>query len=407
MLGSERGSGMIWWVIILVILVVVAGVLAYTFQADLQEAQGTIKSLNEEVGKQRTTLAERISEFSALADVVGFAGESVDSRKPEISAIKTRIGGLNTKYPDIQDSDATLEKLLVRFDDMVAADQGKYSDVQANLATAQAAERSAHDLATSTATEKDKTIAQLQGDVKAEQNRGSENAKKSQDTIDALRNQVSELEAQQQKLAADAKKEKNLLENMILAREAKIREIEDRNHLVREKDTSDGEVVDVSISTGIGYINAGFRQGIKPGMRFKVFEYLKGGEKHWKGELQVREVEEGMSSANILSSLDFANPVKKGDQISSPIYDRDRPPVFAFVGELTGRYSKDELTRLLAMQGAHVASSVSVDVDFLVVGAKSDAPEAVDIEATPEFVLAREYGADIISVRELESMLQF
>lgn len=407
MLGSERGSGMIWWVIILVILVVVAGILAYTFQADLQEANRTIVNLNTELEAQRSTFAASISEFGALADAVGFAGESLDARKPEVSAIKSRVSDLNTKYAEIQDSDATLEKLLVRFDDMITAANARYGDSQTNLTTAQTNERSAQDLATSTAAEKDKTIAQLQGDIRAEQNRASENAKKSQDTIDALRNQVSELESQMQKLTADAKKEKNLLENMILAREAQIREIQDRNRMVREKDTSDGQVVDVSTTTGIAYVNAGFRQGVKPGMRFRVFEFGKGGTKHWKGELQIREVEESMSSANVVSSPDIANPVKKGDQISSPIFDREKPPVFAFVGEPTGRYSKEELARLLANQGAQVASNVTVDVDFLVVGAKSSAEGAPDIEATPEYIRALEYGADMISVRDLESMLQF
>jgi len=409
MLGSERGSGMIWWVIILVIFFVVAAVLAYTFNSDLQAANGQIKNLGDEITKLKEERSAAIVEGGQLADVVGFAGgdSTATDRKAEITAVKTRIAELNTKYQDIQDSDATLEKLLVRFDDMVTQSKGRISDVETALATAQGSERSAQELATSTAAEKDKTIAQLQGDIKAEQNRATENSSKSQSSIDALRNQVSDLEGQMQKLTTDAKKEKNLLENMVLAREAQVRESQDRVRMIREKDTSDGQVVDVSGGTGVAYIDAGFRQGVKPGMRFKVYELLKGGEKHWKGDLQVREVEENMSSANIVTAQDIANPVKRGDQISSPIFDRDRAPVFAFVGEPTGRYSKEDLARLLAMQGAKVSPSVTVDVDFLVVGRKSDADGAPEIEATPEYERAIEYSIDMISVRELESMLQF
>ncbi len=407
MLGSERGAGMIWWVIILVILVVVSGVLAYTFQTDLREAQVRIDSLSAQLQTKETDIAAMVSEFGELADAVGFSGETLGQRKPEITAVKARIGDINAKYADIQDSDATLEKLLVRFDDLLTQSQAKYGDSQTNLDTAQKNERSAQDLATSTAAEKDKTIEQLQADIRAEQNRASENAKKSQDTIDALRNQVSEIESRMQKLAADAKKEKNLLENQILGREAQIREMQIHERTVREKDTSDGQVVDVSRTTGIAYVDLGFRHGVKPGMRFRVFEYEKGGAKKWKGEVQIREVEETMSSANVLASPDLGNPVKKGDHLANPLFDRDKTPVFVFVGEMNGRYSRDEVTRLIQAQGAMVADRVTADTDFLVVGAKSDAEGAPELEATPEYVRAIEYKTDIISVRDLESMLRF
>ena len=111
------------------------------------------------------------------------------------------------------------------------------------------------------------------------------------------------------------------------------------------------------------------------------------------------------AKAGIVSNLDFSNPIAPGDQITNPFYSRDHTPVFVFLGRMTGRYSKEEASRLVEQAGGRVDENISVNADFVVVGEKDD-PEGPELTESDTYKLAVEFGCDILSVRDLETLLR-
>src|SRR5262249_23673530 len=150
--------------------------------------------------------------------------------------------------------------------------------------------------------------------------------------------------------------------------QAKIEQINDRNKMIRDHDVPDGKVIDASKTSGLAWIDVGARHGLVRGTRFQVFDLGRGGERRPKGWVEVRELRDSTALCGITEVKDPMDPIVAGDLISNPYFDRDKKPVFVFLGDLPGRYSKEEVTRMLRAKGAQVEDQVTAMTDFLVVG---------------------------------------
>jgi NAD-dependent DNA ligase len=409
MKNHERGSALIWWVIVLVILTVAASVLAFTqFQESEKRGEEITRLQGEIKNKWDPEKVKMATDIQHLFQATGWSGDAGTTAETVIKLAGDRVTAMKQKFPThITGSESTLEAALKGVEAAYDETANRLKDTQAALEVAQADAEKAKDATRKVGTDKDQEIAKLNTSIKEEQDRGARNQQTSTQTIEGLRNRITELEGEKQKVETDRKKERNDLENKVLAAQAKIEQINDRNKMIREHDVPDGKVIDASKTSGLAWIDVGARHGLVRGTRFQVFDLGRGGEKRPKGWIEVRELRDGTALCGITDVRDPMDPIVAGDLISNPYFDRDKKPVFVFLGDLPGRYSKDEVTRMLRAKGAMVEDQVTAMTDFLVVGQapKSDTP--VVLEDSPAFQLAKEYGVQVMSANDLTSYIQY
>jgi vacuolar-type H+-ATPase subunit I/STV1 len=158
---------------------------------------------------------------------------------------------------------------------------------------------------------------------------------------------------------------------------------------------ADGEIVSVTHRSGKGWINLGREKHVRNGHVFRVFQYIKGGKKLYKGRVEVIKVEDSTSEVRIVEETDELNPITGRDYISSPFYSPDYSPVFVFAGtslesrEVTPQYLRAKMASL----GAVVKESVDLNTDYLVA--------TKGYELSEEYQTARRLNITVIRERDL------
>lgn len=218
-----------------------------------------------------------------------------------------------------------------------------------------------------------------------------------------LRSQLEQLRLERDQQVTELKRTLNFKENEIRSLQGKIAKMQEQ--VQREEDIAtiekDGTIQHVLASQGKAWIDLGRVDRIAKGMRFRVFQTVKGGKRIAKGTVEVQKVDERMSEVRIVEETDPLNPIVAGDMIASPFYDRNATPVFVLAG--SGLESKDVTKELLVAKieslGGRVSKEVDEKTDFLVA--------MKDYENTPEYRAARELQVKILRERDLLEFLGY
>ena len=156
----------------------------------------------------------------------------------------------------------------------------------------------------------------------------------------------------------------------------------------------DGQLLTVFDSEK-GWINLGRGQHVYKGLPFRVFQYVKGGKKRYKGKIEVVKVSEATSEIRVVEEKDNLDPITEGDYITSPFYDPSENPVFVFAGtELsTQAMTRQSLEARMLRFGGVIQDKVDIATDFVVA--------LTGYESSAEYAAAKELGVTIIRDREL------
>ncbi len=258
---------------------------------------------------------------------------------------------------------------------------------------------------TSSRADKEKAVGELTAQIEDEKTRfGQLQQQKLDVEKEADAKQRELIDAKNAVLAEkEAEHEKSTVEQARL--ESKINELEGVIQNLRKKElrtlaetTADGEVTHADQRLGLAWINLGQKHNLRRGMTFEVFQYVKGGEKKKKGMVEIRTLEEDLAQCAILAQVDEADPIVKGDWVVSPLYDKEKAPVFVFAGTkvTNDRYNQEELIRRIEETGSRVDREISVETDFVI---------AIDeAEQDEKFAKAVQFG--VIVMREPE-LLEF
>ena len=157
----------------------------------------------------------------------------------------------------------------------------------------------------------------------------------------------------------------------------------------------DGTILAVLSDSGKAWIDLGRRNLLRKGLVFRVFQFVKGGKRLYKGRVEVRKVDERMSEVRVIEEVDSLNPIAKGDFVASPFYDPESDLIFVFAGtELeSGRITRDNLVMKMESYGAKIGDKVDLSTDYLVA--------MKNYESSPEYRTARELGVTVIRERDL------
>lgn len=179
----------------------------------------------------------------------------------------------------------------------------------------------------------------------------------------------------------------------------KIRELEEllkKEAVVKTIIEIDGVIDWVSPDGKYAYINLGEGDRLVRGTKFGVFEYGKGGEVKIKGEVEAKVVEANMTKVIVTKVTNKYDPIKSGDYIFNPVYNRERAQVFVLAGNFDVPdhvFSKEEIKRRVRAIGGEVEETVTLRTDFVIVGE--------DFQNDPNYTKAGEIGILVIPVRDL------
>lgn len=212
------------------------------------------------------------------------------------------------------------------------------------------------------------------------------------DNDDRRRQMREDVEKQSQTLEGFRKKSRgeNVVQDSRIAElESRVRQLTSQIDIANREFSPDGAILASAASDGFVVIDRGMTHNIHKGMKFTVYT-RRGGRNVLKGQIQVINVEERISTCRVGTEQDLNDPYVAGDLIHNPVYDPTHQRGFAVRGEFV-RFSPLEISRFVEQSGARVDSKLTVDTDYLVAGANCDK----DIE------LATKLGVSIISEEQL------
>ena len=153
---------------------------------------------------------------------------------------------------------------------------------------------------------------------------------------------------------------------------------------------SDGKIVLLDEQTKIVHLDIGSNDRVYPGLTFSVYDKSVPIPKDGKGkaEIEVFDVQENISSAQIVSS-EPRQPIILGDIVANLIWDSSKSNLFVIAGQFDldddGAIDPDAIDRiksLIEKWGGKVESSVSIKTDFIVLGEAPKVLKKPSIEET-------------------------
>lgn len=328
------------------------------------------KTWTQQVDQAMQSLPARIEDRAARVDNLLQAWEPIISR---YQAMKTEKGQLETQVANKNSQIQSLQE---------AAAQKDAQHVQTVEQAQLAAQRDQARLAT-----------QLE-QVRTENTSFAERARTLNDGIETVREE------------ANSERQRHLVVEKTM--DGQVQNMKNKLTLERERETPDGEVLAVDPILKTVFIDVGGKNFLRRGTRFKVYRTGKGDEKIHKGWIRVVDVADSRAECRV-DEVSHPRGVEAGDWIYNPYFNpsvkSEDKQHFAFVGQISGRYTREILESMLERRGAVIDPNVTIETDFLVVGQSED-PELGDITENPEYQKAKRWGIEMVRAGDLEPFLK-
>jgi hypothetical protein len=142
----------------------------------------------------------------------------------------------------------------------------------------------------------------------------------------------------------------------------------------------DAQIVRIDFQNGIVFLDAGLNDHVYRGLTFAIYDRNKPVPENGEGkaEIEIFQVDKQVSAARIVKS-DKNDPIVQDDIVANLIWDRNTPNRFVVVGDFDfnndGRLDDDgaqQIAELIERWGGIVDNAITVDTDFLILGAEPD-----------------------------------
>jgi NAD-dependent DNA ligase len=407
-MAQREGSVYLYLFIVAVVLFFVMAIAFFFENAAKNELAGQFEAQRATTQNLTGSNKDLSDELAALRGLVSGTKYSEDENEGTTAFIASiRENELSKLQKTINDALGELEELPRSYDNLIAP----YDDLQSllqNLREARKEALQARDVASNELAEATKSSENTVTELRSKYNEALDRIRELDASnadidssykaekagwvrrIDDLRSDLAD-----QKITFERERdfERNKLSSVQRRLDGILSEVEKSRSF--ENVEPDGQLQEVLGVSNKGWINLGRRDHIHKGLPFRVFQYVKGGKKEYKGRVEVIKVADRVSEVRILEEGDSLNPITAGDFITSPFYDPDENPVFVFAGSQlsTSAVSRQTLEARMAYFGAVIQDKVDLDTDFVVA--------LEGYEASTEFAAAKQLGVTIIRDREL------
>ena len=363
---KNRGAAQVslMWVIALVVIMLLSVGFGFLQSEEVTKKQLALDTANAALEARQSDLTairtSRADDFVLL----GFANEAGDT--VSVEAIQAWMNEFVTRFgldsSNIKKTEDLSGPVFAKYDEVVGERDGLKSEV-----TQLRADLAARNAASATAiTGKDSTIADLRNqmdDMKNSKDQEIVNLERQRDSLrDQLRDRdqtVTELRAvsdQQSRDSAAALANLQQRNDIISGR---------LNEVARRASSPDGSILAVNTALESAWIDLGSSDRLTVGMEFDV---RNASSNALKGRLKVVSVEADRAETMILSQVDKYDPVREDDLILNAIYDPNRKPVAALLGNGFGKYNANDIRSMLASVGVEVREGVTSETDYLLLG---------------------------------------
>jgi len=402
-MAQREGSTYLYLFIVACVLFMIMTVVFFIDNSDKQRIEEQL-GLRDDRIKQLEASNRQLSDASNnLKILIAGPGGDTSWRGEEDyrNEMKTKAeAAINEVLADLKQSKRSYDSLIGCYGDI----QGLFKqliaardEAFAKRETASQAEVKGRETSDSTVTELKKKTEEILGQLQELQTKFEDLDNKSKQEKAELVKEKEKIQDESSDRIIQLSRQINYKENQIKALDNRIDKLLEESRKEREFDEiePDGKLVDVLGASGKGWINLGRVNHLRNGLVFRVFQYLKGGKKLYKGKVEVQRVDEDTSEVRIVEEVDGLNPIVARDMVSSPFYDPKDQPIFVFAGsELESRnVTKDYVISKMKSYGAQIRDKVDINTEFLVA--------TKNFENTPEYKAARELGVTVIRERDL------
>lgn len=417
---STRGAatvGLIWVVVLVVLLLAsVAGI--WMVNADKTVAETKIAGLTKERDEKEARVSELKKKILEFSKVAGFRDENNPDAEVRVDQITNTLKDVREKHALGQDA-TTASKVIERLQAIIDELTRTKGEAITQGAQAEQARAALQGNLQDVTKKKDEEIDGITKQLSDERDRHANQETTDKGRIDDLTKRLADAEGRAKADKTESDKQIAKLTEELKVRDERIASSSKKLEMIRQPDTPDGAVVDVS-NANTCYVDIGAKQMLRRGTRFKVFNYTKNGAMHEKGMIEITKVEDAMAAATVTELKDKSDPISKGDKIAAPNYDPKMPREFVLMGRFPSGYSRAMVADRLRSLGATVKDKVGPATDFLVMGDKEDAAAKPDetkeggdeAKATgpsddEQLKLAQLYRVQIMPVREILDYLRY
>lgn len=374
---NNRGAAQVslMWVIALAIIALLSAGFGYIQNGQYTDSQNALstKSSALEVAKTALTAVKtaRADDFNEL----GFADADGSNVSP--AAIKVWSNEFVTRFALDPASINKLEDLsgpiFAKYDEAIGQRDGLQSEVN-QLRNDLAAKTSANSTAVSG---KDSTIGSLRAELDDTKNSKDQEIVNLERQRDSLRDQLRDRDTTVTQL-------RSVNDQQTREAAAALANLQQRNDIIsgrlnevsRRAASADGSILAVNGELGAAWIDLGYNNRLTVGMQFDV---RNANSNALKGRLEVVSVEADRAEARIVSQVDPYDPVSETDLVLNAVYDPNRKPVAALLGNGFGQYNANDIRSMLANVGVEVREGVTSETDYLLLGTPFFDEESGDV----------------------------
>lgn len=388
----ERGVSMVVVAVIVVIAAIflVSGYMMYARNVEIDTAKQANDAKEDEV---RNKLGEYSGERMAVSDQSGWLIEGKRSES-DPNAIRAFLEARGTS--EYLKRSLTVQGLCTILEESLAHAEMGENEARLNKEIAEKSLESCRGRLGDIRTKKDNFLRGISDDIKRLNTEVNAENDSFTEKSENLKEAKIALERQKDNLAKKTAEERSELKTKKIQKQQELEALTKKEAMVKTMIEVDGVVDWVSPDGEYAYINLGKDDRLVKGTKFGVFEYGKAGSILLKGEVEAKTVYDTMTKVSVTRTADPYDPVKPGDYIFNPVYDKERPRVFVFAGKFDAPeyvFKKDEMKKRIEAIGGSVDDQVTLKTDFVIVGE--------DFQDDANYGKAGEIGILVIPVKEL------
>jgi NAD-dependent DNA ligase len=407
MTQRERGAiSAVWFVFVIVLFLGALGIV-YTQQGELKRARDRAAAAEATSQISTDNLETERSRHLELSGLVGFRSGAGAISSQE--ALKAKIEEYANLYPNaVGPSDKSVEAVFERLRSLADRFQAQAAEAEQARQTALTDRSAADDARNATNREMQAQLDSVNNELADARNVASQQQQAADSRLSDMQSQIDNLTVQ--KNEADAEHQRTLSQATAEVEKSRgrVTELAKKVEIIGSDDApwaADGSVIEIGKSAGLVFVDIGSKDMLRTGVKFDVFRIGKGGELVRKGTIEVRELASDHAIAGVVEQLDWRDPIVKGDLVANPLFSRNHTKNFVLLGNFPA-YGTEFLKSRLESLGCEVSDRVSARTDFLLLGEKSleeDAPELTDDES---YKLAREFGVQVMRLRDIERFIR-
>jgi len=416
MTHSTRGAARvsIMWMISVGVVCILSLVFAFLLDGDKKVAEDARAVAETERDVAQDAEIAATDKRRLVSNAIGWTNGALDADTNLVAAADGKEL-LRSVFSDLDTSHATFEDMIPVIISQFNSSNQAVVNANSETTSAKSAMSAAQSSLAQVSSDKDGVIRGLQSD-KADAQSGFDTREGDLSRqLSAAQDRVRELETANNSLQAEKRKEVRDLNAIINTKDTQLAALSEQTRPFRSPAnlTPDGQILEVSESLPLAWIDLGSENRLVLGTRFRV-EAGNLGERTLKAWAEVIEVNDDIAKVRLTDLVDKFNPVVSGDYLVNPVYEPNGDFNAVLVGRFSGLYGKSELAILLEKIGIHVQDGLDPSTNFLIAGApvmqdEDGYPlmEPLEASALPEYQQAEANHVQIITLASIQEFFVF